>query len=334
MITRGAPTNRRRPPIVNGLESKGLQILAPMTIERKVKEGWTEHIGLEFLTDAFCLNTAAHPSIPSSNNRDALEAPSEREKNLSIAEWMQASKRFLLLLQTHQPGLYAPWREHFDNIVSREGLSLEWKSWLLYDVRVRFTSLRSGIDPRVFHQEIWDRAHRDTESETLKQTVTAELQRGLAQTIDSRLEARMRELQPPAYTSPLKRPFASLEKDDGNSFRPAKRRQPSSQAEATAANANLTPQQPNQRWPKCFICNSPPETHGEWFRCNQRTTVEGKPVRLSRGADGRFVHAADGRRICYDFNSKANGCQSKPCAKGEHSCSLCGSLAHGAQQCF
>lgn len=331
----GVSTNRKRPAIIEGFESTGIQILAPTAIERKVKEGWVEHIGLQYLTDAFCLNLVAHASLSAANSsRDILEPPAETEKNLSMAEWTQAYKRLLSLLQAHQPGLYEPWKAHYENIISREGLSLEWNSWLAYDIQVRFTALRTGIDPRVFHHEIWERERRSAEADVVKQAIASEIRAGLAHAIDSRLDFRLRDAPAaPPTVSPLKRARGSTDKDDLTFFRSYKRRQFTPQAEASTANPNFLSQPPSQRWPRCFICSNPASIHGEWFRCDQKTTKEGRPVLLVRDKQGRFVHTTDGRRICYEFNRKFSGCQDSSCTKGEHSCSLCGSTAHGAQRC-
>jgi hypothetical protein len=39
-----------------------------------------------------------------------------------------------------------------------------------------------------------------------------------------------------------------------------------------------------------------------------------------------------GKRFCFSWNGPS-GCDKLPCRKGEHSCTLCGSSTHNAQQC-
>jgi hypothetical protein len=118
----------------------------PESIRHKLAAGWVEHIPLTFLTDQYCTRTNK-----SKSQRDAWQLdessgvllavprplPSEGENHLSFAEWHQAWKRLLNLINEFLPEKHASWLNHFQRVTGKDGLSTQWDLWLSYDIEAR-----------------------------------------------------------------------------------------------------------------------------------------------------------------------------------------------------
>lgn len=82
-------------------------------------------------------------------------------------------------------------------------------------------------------------------------------------------------------------------------------------------------QQPTSTF-RCFLCGG----------SHQHRDHQGPATRLVPNENGKWIDKALGPKlVCIAFNISFTGCKRGPACTYQHSCSLCGDLAHGATKC-
>jgi len=311
--------SKKRPSRQPGLLATGAAYLVPDHIRKKfASDGWSVHVPLTFLTDAYCSHSNPdHSSVTdsisfdsSSNKLFSIPKPLSRagELELSFEEWDQSWRRLSSLIKDFLPSEYRAWCIHRDRIRDATNRTECWSTWLAYDTDIRHRATQEAIDPSLFHDHIWnDVRERDLENRVLKRiskdaSISAS---GKPKVSASSFASRQYS---PRYT-PYNRPGAA---QDGNKpFR-------SSQRSST----------------RCFICGDPSPNHYTRY-CNATSLVNGKEchIKINRSAGDTIRRDIQGRRYCFAWNG-ASGCdRGNNCFNGQHLCTLCGDSSHNAQLC-
>src|SRR5690606_30770026 len=101
----------------------------------------------------------------------------EGELDLSFEEWFQAWRRLLELIREFLPEVFPQWFSHYDYILNKETRSSTWSLWLRYDTEIRRRATQFGIDPSIFHPDVWSELEAIDISQRVESSVLQKLQR-------------------------------------------------------------------------------------------------------------------------------------------------------------
>lgn len=308
------PVHRsRRPARTPGLVGTNAAFLVPDNIRKKFREGWESHVPLTYLTDKGCMlknkTSAALQDILSYDSTTGQVVTTSKalnesgELDLSFDEWMQAWRRLLQLIETHLPQELPHWTTHYSFILNSDNRSEMWPLYLAYDVEIRKRATISSIDPSKFSFGIWN----DLEIRYSHKKVLSMLQADLRQHPD-----RFSFHNLPTTSAHTPR----------NQFHP-----PPFQAQQHQQ--HTLPDNP--RVGRCIFCGDRSKSHPSRL-CVAACYSNGSPCYLTRQEPTGARISKTGKRYCYAWNGPV-GCEKNPCRRGDHSCTLCGSPTHNAQQC-
>ncbi|KAJ7166255.1 hypothetical protein C8R46DRAFT_900195, partial [Mycena filopes] len=306
--------SRKRPARTLGLTSSNASYLVPEAILKKFDDGWRTHVPLHLLTDKACSfsNHATTKELNDLYTMDgstgtiltvAKEIAFEPELRLSFDEWFEAWTRLLELILKYLPVEHPLWVKHHKNILHRPNRKDNWALILEYDSRVRRQAVVTGIDPSIFHLDIWNSLEGEHIGKRAVATVRRELQ----------------------LDGPSNRKGNTSERGQSQS---SDRFQPYDNSKRQ--NANSSHSFRSDRKSRCFVCGS--EERGHLAReCRAHDLVNGKPAILS----GRGRRDRDDHSYCFSFNGKTGCKRGNNCTQGEHWCTLCGERSgrHSAQDC-
>ena len=178
-----------------------------------------------------------------------------------------------------------------------------WPLYLVYDVEIRKRATISSIDPSKFSFGIWN----DLEIRYSHKKVLSMLQADLRQHPD-----RFSFHNLPTTSAHTPR----------NQFHP-----PPFQAQQHQQ--HTLPDNPKVG--RCIFCGDRSKSHLSRL-CVAACYSNGSPCYLTRQEPTGARISKTGKRYCYAWNGPV-GCEKNPCRRGDHSCTLCGSPTHNAQQC-
>ena len=301
----------KRPPRIPGLVATNAGFLIPNSIRKKFRDGWTSHIPLTYLTNKGCLlkNKASVNSAQDIMSFDPTTGQvvttsrtlnDHGELELTFNEWYQVWRRLLALIDEFFKEEFLMWKKHYSFIHDSENRAELWPLYVAYDVEIRRKATQSSIDPSVFAIGVWN----DLEARYTAKKVLNLIQLDLKQQTDRFPLSHSANL--PSYT-PRNPPNTS-------SFQ------------------NLQHSLPeNPRSGRCIFCGDRSKTHTS-HGCTAACYANGSPCHLSRQEPSRVRISSSGKQYCYAWNGPS-GCDQVTCRKGEHLCTLCGTLTHNAQRC-
>jgi hypothetical protein len=176
--------------------------------------------------------------------------------------------------------------------------------WLAYDAKIRKRHLSEDLDPSIFQQAIWHKFYIENMPNCIVGVMR--LMQAQYKLVSSR--------QVLSSSSMLRSPTQQSGRQSRVSYRRGQ------------------PYQDHTRhsFCICIVCRN--DNHKS-FSCFAKKLVSGGELFLHRSSNG-FWGDADGRHICFAFNSaRRRECRASPCPQGDHKCSLCGNMNHGAQCC-
>ncbi|KAF9441363.1 hypothetical protein P691DRAFT_791465 [Macrolepiota fuliginosa MF-IS2] len=146
---------RGRPTIIPGFEGQPRPFVIPDIIRKKMEKGWCSDLkirGQQYTVD------------DTTNTLVSVDKPlvDTDENWLSFNEWQQAWPRFLKLISMYLPSIHSMWKKHYKRILMAPDQASNWYTWHNYDIKIRKQSLHIPIDPKHFHQRIWN--HIDAEN--------------------------------------------------------------------------------------------------------------------------------------------------------------------------
>ena len=300
----------RRPARVPGLVGTNAAFLVPDNIRKKFRDGWELHVPLTYLTDKGCMlknkMTAALDILSYDSTTGQVVTSSKAlnengELELSFDEWMQAWRRLLKLIEEYLPQELHLWTAHYNFIVNSDNRSEMWPLYVAYDVEIRKRATMSSIDPSHFSFGIWN----DLEIRYSHKKVLSMLQADLRQ-------------------HPERFSFQNL--PTTSSF--TSRNQP--HPPPFQAQQHSLPDNPIKVG-RCIFCGDRSKLHPSRL-CIATCYSNSSPCFFTRQEPTGTRVSRTGKRYCYAWNGPV-GCEKNPCRRGEHSCTLCGSTAHNAQQC-
>ena len=310
-IPQADPTTpvHKRPARIPGFVGTSAAFLVPEHIREKFKKGWVAHIPLTYLTNKGCLlkNRAA-----ASSNQEMLtfdtttgqvttvsKALSDHgELDLTFDEWQQAWRRLLELVQFYIPAEFLMWEKHYLFILNSDNRAEMWPLYVAYDVEIRKRALCYPIDPSEFSLGIWN----DLEVRYTAKKVLTLVQADLKQHLD-----RTQPFHPNASAPFIPRAPSTSFRNNNQSL-----------------SDSLKPC-------RCIFCGDRSRSH-QSRNCQATCYANGAPCLLSRQGSSGPRLSRSGKRFCYAWNGPS-GCDQNPCTKGDHFCTLCGSLIHTAQLC-
>lgn len=271
--------------------------------------GWNSHVSLPYFTDEYCEATHKHAALNEGmtfnleTNRwekAAAELPDLDEDNITPAQWMRAWQRFMGFLCSINHPKAEHWLAHYNLITNERDFFDNFPKWRSYCIAVRRRSLQEGIDPAVLRREIME-------------PIAIEFER--AKTLSTVRQLVMGSSQPPephtGHGSRMSRSVSS----------PMLRKPPQASNHAQSPGTN-----PPASKPKCFLCGTRSHSSNE---CTATALPNGDVMLAKTTASGPPL--INGAPFCFRYNG-VKGCSDKRCGR-RHVCSLCGSAAHGAQEC-
>jgi hypothetical protein len=286
------------------------QITVPSHIVALFERGLTKYISYTVLTNAKCRTSVALEAPPDSLALDhgvlQLTTPSlsdPHESRIQLAEWLEASARWVFLIENHLGGLNdadrrttaALWRQCHATIRDRSDFSSRYSDYFAYEkeLRVRFVA-REDFDPSRWQADVW------------------------ASVVDA---SRDRQIAAAIATSSSNAPSSR------NSFRSSKDRDSSSQAQqGRPENRPSSRKEPHNGGQsqrvrdKCILCGS---LEHQNRACTCVTTDF-----LTKHPDGFWKSATD-VSVCFGYN-RSIGCVKEACPFA-HKCARCGSSDHTSQ---
>jgi hypothetical protein len=302
--------------------------MIPQAIRKRFAgpQGWTKHVPLQYLTDAFCSreNSALAKDLDDLYSIDGArgviseskELPVGPELLLDFGQWFQAWGRFMELIETYVPQEAALWRVHYERIRDKPNKGDTWPVCVAYDSEVRRRSCNHGIDPSIFHLEIWNDLEAKHMGRVAVQTAREELSSYATKLSSSNSNSR--------YQPYPDSPDARSRSRSGNSFR----------ASPNPNRLQITGPPGAEFQFRCFVCASLDRDHHS-RSCKATKLVNGSDAILISLRPGQPRTDRNGTSFCFGYNGR-NGCGDGPtCGRGKHWCSLCGSKngSHGAQRC-
>ena len=305
-------SSNRRPSRTPGLAATNASFLAPENIRKKFRDGWTTHIPLTFLTDKGCLYknktlaNSSHDILSFDPTTGQVITTSKTlndqgELELTFDEWHQAWRRLLGLIDEFFPEELHMWTKHHSFIIDSENRAELWPLYVAYDVEIRKKATQSSIDPSIFALGVWN----DLEARYTAKKVLNIIQLDLKQHPERFTPSN--SFNPPSYTP----------------------RNPSTTTSSFRNPQHSLPENP--RSGRCIFCGDRSRTHTS-RSCTAACYANGSPCHLARQEPTGIRTSSSGKRYCYAWNGPS-GCDQITCRKGEHLCTLCGTLAHNAQRC-
>ena len=302
---------RKRPPRIPGLVGNNASYLVPENIRKKFIDGWVSHVPLSYLTDKACefknrsaLNAAQDILSFDPNTGQVITTSKVLHDNgeleLTFDEWHQAWRRLLELISTHVPKEFLVWEAHYSRILNSENRAELWPLYLAYDAEIRKRATQTSIDPSQFSIGIWN----DLEVRYSHKKILALVQADLKHQSDR--YASNNSSNPPAYTS--------------RNFQPPHFR-----------NQQYTLPENPSKIGRCIFCGDRSKSHPS-HSCGSNSYSNGSPCLLVKQESTGARASKTGKRYCFSWNGPL-GCTQNPCRRGDHSCTLCGSNGHNAQQC-
>ncbi|KAJ7433347.1 hypothetical protein FB451DRAFT_1064480, partial [Mycena latifolia] len=308
-----ALASNKRPERQPGLTATNAAHLVPDAIRKRFIQGWTKHVPLHYLTDAFC----SHDNLASAKELNELytldgthggvvsvpkDLPSAPELDLTFAEWFQAWGRLLELIRTYFRSEFPLWEQHYNRILHRPNKEENWALCVAYDAEVRRRSCTSGLDPSVFHLELWNELESKHIARRALHVVRIEMGKSSGASQSSKS-------QTPSNSNA------------NSSFRGNPNRL---QITGSVAEPQF----------RCFICGDTDPSHRSRF-CNARKLVNGRDAVLVSRKQGEPRTDRNGNNYCYGWNGRSGCDQGAHCSHGKHWCSLCGASdgTHAAQGC-
>lgn len=305
---------RRRPPREPGLVESDARHPVSDQIRRKFADGWHTHVPLTFLTDTYCanpLNPNAPSTITETMTYDVTQGTfvqtssglnESGERGLNFDQWFQAWSRLITLIAEFFPDDHAAWQTHFNFILTRPDRSSKWPAWLAYDIEIRKRILVKGIDPAVFHPQIWRVADEAFQAKTTEQRSIQQIRQLFAQ------NSTLPRVPPP--------------------YAPRDSRNQGPSASSQSFRTNNPPHPTNQTNPttlsrRCLICGDKNPTHAS-KNCH-------RPRFLKPTAEGQLRDASN-NYYCFAWNGIHSCTAGAACSK-YHGCTLCGATHHNAQTC-
>jgi hypothetical protein len=303
------------------------ELVVPPSVIRILKAGWGEHIPLSALTNHACRtatlsvtrreDTALTIAGDGRLLSKASSIDSSKENTIDIIDWIEAARRFVNAIAKYlhargDPGPGGPnaaaiaqlFNKHFSSIQARVDFVSNFAAYREYDMTIRRKYLHEShlFDPATFQGPTFDaiqRTHDLRERLQFKDSIT-------------RFKGTSTSGFPPTSnrnTSPKK----SFRNSNSNSN--------------PRADSGWTKRPPTSgTWApkKCMYCSS---TNHKFSAC----TASPASTFLKRDELGVWRNS-DGQTYCVNHNGPL------PCPRASacphlHSCSLCGSGSHAAQQC-
>ena len=309
---------RGRPERTPGLVGTNASFIVPDNIRKKFSDGWNVHVPLSYLTDKSCefktksALSAAQDILSFDSSTGQVIATSRvlhdnGELELTFDEWHQAWRRLLELIRTFIPREFLVWEVHYSRILNSENRAELWPLYLAYDAEIRKRATQTGIDPSQFSIGIWNDLEVRYSHKKLLATLRADLKQHSDRFSPHNPPNPPNLPNPPSYTP-------------RNQFQPSsfRNQQPS------------LPENPRLAG-RCIFCGDRSNSHPS-PSCVASSYSNGTPCLLLRQDTMGARTSRTGKRYCFAWNGPI-GCLQNPCRRGEHSCTLCGSNGHNAQQC-
>lgn len=312
----------------------------PTKLQQAVKK-WPCHIPFVFLTHDFIMHPSASSVTFSNDNVAHPNVSAIHEHDMSFDSWQSACRYFLELLKEFWPRAYKLWRTHYQsNYWGGLCTASNWKYMLEYDIMLRRNALPSkGVQPSMEYENLKEAAREKVRLHEKREIQGMVSAARLLPAVGTQFQPQQqRQFQPPSqYTQQPQQSFHSSQGFRGQqSSLPPKPVTPPQLHIEPPAN-RLAIGGPLTLVPSfCFTCGS--NAH-QARQCAAQHQINGKPIFAVRSpGSSAWMLPGPGnsrKRFCYNYNG-LTGCSSavSPCRLGgEHTCSRCGSGAHGATQC-
>ncbi|KAG2119341.1 hypothetical protein DEU56DRAFT_709772, partial [Suillus clintonianus] len=162
----------------NPVKLQGNTVPEPKAIVTALKNNWNVHILLNALsTNALILLGSSSRSQNDSDHSLAVKdgvltvaSPSldaKREPDMSLEDWIHAWPRLVRMISVYLPGpskddISAAWEVHFKTISNRLDFFVNFKHYLLYDIRVRQSFVHNQeFNPDDWQEEVWNAIGRE-----------------------------------------------------------------------------------------------------------------------------------------------------------------------------
>ncbi|KAF8599398.1 hypothetical protein BDV93DRAFT_590863, partial [Ceratobasidium sp. AG-I] len=275
------------------------------------KSGWDKHVPFTLLTNQYCRSKEAYkdsseklmlgPGNSIIATPSTLNTPNRAEDTLDLKEWLQASGRFLTLLEEFFDRHYVDaWEAHIDLIMAHDRRDDIWPTLLRYDIELRRRATRGPLNPGRWQKNIFEHIE--------------------SQDIRDERAGRLSQWQQTSFTT-TRTPMASTSGVGQYSFRD----QPKPHSSNTYTTSQGTGKQ-GRKVPRCFRCGA--QGHVPKY-CRATTITNGKPIIVEGTHKSGWT--IGGAAFCWSANGDT-GC-SRPTCANLHLCSLCRSPDHGAFGC-
>ncbi|KAG8744164.1 hypothetical protein FRC10_010733 [Ceratobasidium sp. 414] len=158
---------RHRPDLAGNTLAEAIDMMIPRAVHKVFEKGWQTPVPLTNLTDAACYNEylvmrqeehtvrigAGGTAITTAPD---LPANDPAETALSLVEWLQATKRFIALVEEYFPQNAKYWQEHVRIVFQHSLRDSHWPVVLRYDIEIRKRSCSSAINPGKFQSVIFN----------------------------------------------------------------------------------------------------------------------------------------------------------------------------------
>ena len=289
--------SRKRPAHTPGLVGTNAAYLVPEHIRRKFVDGWNTHVPL--LVRDKPSTTVAQDVLTIDNTTGQLLTSSkplsdDRELDLSFDEWHQAWRRLLDLIKAYLPDEFSMWEIHYSFILNNHNQAELWPLYLDYDAEIRKRSVQLPIDPSQFYIGIWN----DLESRDTAKKILSIVQADMKAHSNTRLSSTTRNAS------------------NNHPFHTQRHHQHLDSSKLC----------------RCIFCGDQTRSHASRY-CVATVNTSRSPCHLLKQGPSGSRLAKSGKPYCFAWNG-LTGCDHGPsCQRGEHSCMLCGTSAHNAQNC-
>jgi hypothetical protein len=175
-----------------------------------------------------------------------------------------------------------------------------WPLYLAYDTDIRRRATQSPLDPSQFSIGIWN----DLEARYTAKKVYTMVQADLVKQLPTQISGSTS-----SHTT----------------------RNPNHPTQPPSFRSQQHPLPDNPKLGRCIFCGDRSKSHTP-RTCTANCYANGSPCHLYRHEPNGPRVSKSGKRYCFAWNGPS-GCTQSSCRRGDHSCTLCGSPAHNAQQC-
>jgi hypothetical protein len=271
-------------------------IMDPPVIVRVLRDNWSTHIPLTYLTYDRCGEFAATDQTDTRGPADSskIRLSSKDEEKITVDEFNQAWPHFCSMIEKYLPSPQAAdiaghFRSHFLAITQRVDFYAKFSSYMAYDLHVRksWESHPGSFSPAVFQDPLWSFIQEKAR--------------------DAKLDAAIAPGTRPSVGGALQSALSGAVGRGSVSRGPFRGR----------------PSRGGQQYPGgslfCYVCGSKDHSGRD---CNQ--TSNGF---ISKGSSGWLT--ASGSKVCFRWNGTYGSCSNASCPY-PHVCSRCGSSDHNA----